>query len=104
MAATAVEQVRTAWRQAGRDGEPLLAALVYFSLGDDADSDTRAYLRDHYGFPGDYAERVVDSALRSETAVTDAVRAFEGIGLTELFFDPTAAALHQVDRLVDVVL
>jgi hypothetical protein len=96
--------VRAAWRGAGRDGEPRLAALVYFSLGEDADSDSRAYLRDYYGFVGEYTERVVDSALRSETAVADAVRAFEEIGITELFFDPTTAALHQVDRLADVVL
>jgi len=50
------------------------------------------------------AERVVDSALRSETALTDAVRAVEEIGITGLFLDPTTAALHQVDRLADVVL
>jgi hypothetical protein len=104
MAAPAVEQVRTAWREAGRDGEPRLAALVYFSLGDDAEADSHAYLRDYYGFLGDYVERVVDSALRSETAVADAARAFEEIGITELFFDPTTAAVHQVDRLADVVL
>jgi hypothetical protein len=53
MAALAVEQVRTAWRETGRDGEPRLAALVYFSLGDDAEADSGAYLRDYYGFLGD---------------------------------------------------
>jgi hypothetical protein len=42
--------------------------------------------------------------LRAETAVADAARAFEEIGITELFFDPTTAALHEVDRPADVVL
>jgi alkanesulfonate monooxygenase SsuD/methylene tetrahydromethanopterin reductase-like flavin-dependent oxidoreductase (luciferase family) len=104
MAAPVLEQVRAAWREAGRDGEPRVAALAYFSLGDDADSDSRAYLHDYYGFLGDYADRVADGALRSQTAVTDAVRAFEEIGISELFFDPTTADLHQVDRLADIVL
>lgn len=104
MAAPAVEQVRAAWRAAGREGQPRLAVLVYFSLGDDAESDSRAYLSDYYAFLGDYAGAIADGALRSEAAVTDAVRAFAEVGISELYFDPTTASLEQVDRLADVVL
>jgi hypothetical protein len=32
------------------------------------------------------------------------VRKFEDIGVTELYFDPTAASVEQVDRLADIVL
>jgi hypothetical protein len=32
------------------------------------------------------------------------VPTFEDAGVTELYFDPTTAALDQVDRLADVVL
>jgi alkanesulfonate monooxygenase SsuD/methylene tetrahydromethanopterin reductase-like flavin-dependent oxidoreductase (luciferase family) len=103
-AAEFAERVRTAWREAGRDGEPRLAALVYFSLGDDAEQDSRAYLHDYYAFLGPYADQIADGALRSDAAVRDAVRGFTDAGITELYFDPTVASLNQVDRLADLVL
>jgi hypothetical protein len=35
--------------------------------------------------------------------VRDALRAFEDVGLTELYLSPAAATLDQVDRLADAV-
>jgi alkanesulfonate monooxygenase SsuD/methylene tetrahydromethanopterin reductase-like flavin-dependent oxidoreductase (luciferase family) len=104
MAAPIADRVRAAWKEAGREGEPRLAALAYYSLGDDAEADSHAYLRDYYGYLGEWADRIVEGALRSDTAIRDAVRAFEDIGVTEFYFDPTAASLDQVDRLADLVL
>ncbi|GAA3515876.1 LLM class flavin-dependent oxidoreductase [Actinocatenispora rupis] len=102
-AAPLAERIRTAWRDAGRDGEPRLAALTYFALGPDAEADSWAYLRRYYGFTGEYAERIASGARRTEAAVADAVRAFSDAGFTELYFDPATADLDQVDRLADVV-
>jgi hypothetical protein len=104
MAGPFVERVRAAWKEAGRQGEPRFAALTYFSLGDDATADSEAYLRDYYGFLGEYAEQIAAGALRTEAAVRDAVSAYEAIGITELYFDPTVARLDQIDRLADAVL
>ena len=104
MAAGLVPKVGTAWREAGRAGEPRLAALAYFSLGDDAEQDSRTYLREYYAFLGPYADRIADGALRSEDAIRGAVEAFEDAGITELTFDPTTTSLEQIDRLADVVL
>jgi alkanesulfonate monooxygenase SsuD/methylene tetrahydromethanopterin reductase-like flavin-dependent oxidoreductase (luciferase family) len=98
------ERVRAAWKEAGRDGEPRLAALTYFSLGPDAEDASREYLRHYYAFTGQYAEQIAEGALRTEAAVRDAARAFADIGITELYFDPTTAAIDQVDRLADLVL
>lgn len=103
MAADAIETVRKAWSAAGRAGEPRLAALVYFSLGADAERDSLAYLHDYYGFLGDYAEMIANGAVRTEQAVSDTVRAYADAGAAELYFDPTTSALVQVDRLADVV-
>jgi alkanesulfonate monooxygenase SsuD/methylene tetrahydromethanopterin reductase-like flavin-dependent oxidoreductase (luciferase family) len=103
-AAQMVPRIRQAWREAGRDGEPRLAALAYFSLGEDQTEASRRYLRDYYGFVGEWADRVVEGALRSEDAVRGAVAAFEDAGITELTFDPTTTSLDQVDRLADLVL
>lgn len=103
-AAPMVERVRNAWYEAGRDGKPRIVALTYYSLGADAEDDSRSYVRDYYGFLGDYVDMIAEAALRSETAIRDAVRAFESIGVTELYFDPTKASLDQIDRLAEVVL
>lgn len=102
-AAPLVGRVRTAWRESAREGEPRVAALTYFSLGAYAEEDSRRYLRDYYAFLGDYADMMADGVLRSEAAIRDAVRAFEDIGVTELYFDPTKAGLDQIDRLADLL-
>src|SRR5439155_1478643 len=41
------DQVRAAWQEAGRSGEPRLAALAYYSIGAEAEEESRSYLR-HY--------------------------------------------------------
>ena len=104
MVAPFVEKVRAEWSAAGRSGEPRLTALVYFALGADAESDSYFYLRDYYGFLGEWGEGIAAGALRSEEAIRDTVRAFSDAGFTDLFLDPTTSALNQVDRLADVVL
>jgi hypothetical protein len=96
-----IEKVRRAWHDAGRDGEPRIAALAYYGLGDEAAS--RAALRTYYSFLGDWVDSVVDSALRTPGALADAVKAFEDVGVDELVFGPTVASLDEVDRLADAV-
>lgn len=96
--------VRAAWRDAGRDGEPRIVALTYFSLGEDAESASHAYLRRYYGFLGDYADVIASGALRSAEAIEAARAAYIDAGVDDLILDPTVADLEQVDRLADVVL
>jgi alkanesulfonate monooxygenase SsuD/methylene tetrahydromethanopterin reductase-like flavin-dependent oxidoreductase (luciferase family) len=102
MAAAMIEKVRRAWHEAGREDEPRIAALAYFGLGDDDAS--RASLRRYYGFLGDWADRIVESALRTPEALRAAVDGFAAVGVTELVFNPTIASLPQVDRLADAIL
>jgi alkanesulfonate monooxygenase SsuD/methylene tetrahydromethanopterin reductase-like flavin-dependent oxidoreductase (luciferase family) len=104
LARPVVEQLRSAWKEAGRDGDPRLAALVYFSLGDDRTDESLRNLRDYYGFLGEWTERVAQSATRDQGAARDVVRAFADIGMTEIYFVPTAAAPDQLDVLADAVL
>jgi hypothetical protein len=98
------EGIRRAWSAAGRSGEPRLAALTYFSLGDEAEEASRRYLLDYYRLIGDFASQIAESAHRSVSQVRDAVKGFEDAGFTEFYFDPTAATLDQIDRLADAVL
>lgn len=103
-AAQAAEAARAAWAEAGREGEPRIAALNYFSLGSEVAEDSRGYLRHYYEFLNDYVDYIAEGALRTEDAIKDAVKKFADAGVTELYLDPTSSELDQVDRLADVVL
>jgi alkanesulfonate monooxygenase SsuD/methylene tetrahydromethanopterin reductase-like flavin-dependent oxidoreductase (luciferase family) len=98
------DKVRKAWAAAGRPGEPRLAALTYYSLGEDAEDASRGYLLDYYRVVGEYAAQIAENAHRSVAQVREAAKAFEDAGFTEFYFDPTVARLDQVDRLADAVL
>ncbi|MFL6116360.1 MAG: LLM class flavin-dependent oxidoreductase [Catenulispora sp.] len=101
-AAEFADKVRAAWREADREGEPRLAALMYFGLGDD---EALAHsLRTYYGWLGETAEYVVRGAARTAEQITERARQFAGAGFTDLVLDPTIPSLDQVDRLADVVL
>lgn len=88
MFAQGAEQVRAAWSQAGRDGQPRFAALTYFSLGNDADRAAQEYLTDYYSFLGDFAAQIAQSALTTPAAVRGAVQSFEAAGCDELICFP----------------
>ena len=98
------EQVRAGWKDAGRTGETRIAALAYCSLGADAEEGSLAYLRDYYGFFGEWGETIAQGALRTEQDIAEAVEAYRLAGVTEFSIDPTVAPIEQVDRLADVVL
>ena len=104
MAKQPFERVRAEWKEAGRTGEPRLAALTYFSLGDDVVEESHQYLRDYYAFLGPFGEQIAAGALRTPDAIRGAVAAYADVGCTELYFDPTSARLNQVDRLADLLL
>jgi alkanesulfonate monooxygenase SsuD/methylene tetrahydromethanopterin reductase-like flavin-dependent oxidoreductase (luciferase family) len=103
-AAGVVEQIRTAWTDAGREGVPRIAALAYYSLGEDAVDDSRAHIHDFYAFLGDVAGHLADGALRSPEAIRAEAAAYEEAGVTELYLELTAGSLDQVDRLADALL
>lgn len=103
MVAPMVQRIRQAWRDGGRDGEPRLAALVYFGLGDDEAS--RAALQRYYGFlEGQWRDAIAENAIRSARAAVDTVHGFGDIGVTEVLFIPSLGQVDQVDRLADAVL
>lgn len=99
-----VQRVREAWKRAGRSGEPRIAALTYFSIGDDVAEQSRAYLHGYYAFLGPYADQIAEGALRTPAAIREAVAKFTDVGVTELYFDATVPSPDQVERLAEVVL
>ncbi|MGH3373282.1 MAG: LLM class flavin-dependent oxidoreductase [Actinoallomurus sp.] len=101
MFAGGAERARRAWRDAGRDGEPHVAALAYASLGDDADGHAHRYLTDYYAFAGDFAEQIAAGALTSPDAVAGAVAGFADAGCDELILFPCNPDLAQVGLIAD---
>ncbi|HEY7272357.1 MAG TPA: LLM class flavin-dependent oxidoreductase [Actinoplanes sp.] len=95
-----IEKLGRAWHDAGREGEPRIAALAYYGLTDEEAS--RRALQTYYAFSG-WADAIAGSALRTPQSLRDAVKAYEAAGVDELIFDPTVPALEEVDRLADAV-
>jgi len=96
------EKARAAWREGGREGEPHIMALAYFSLGDRAEQDVRDNLMDYYAWLGeDVARMIGDSAAKDAETVAEYVAAYEDLDCDELVFCPSSADPQQVDLLAD---
>ncbi len=96
------EAFERAWSESGRSEAPQNAALAYFSLGDRAEEDARAYLTDYYAWLGeDTANFIAGSAAKDAETVRQYLAAFEGAGCQELFLFPSSSDPQQVDLLAD---
>ncbi|HET6831445.1 MAG TPA: LLM class flavin-dependent oxidoreductase [Solirubrobacterales bacterium] len=97
-------KVRQAWADAGNEGEPRLAGLAYFALGDDAEADAERYLTDYYAFLGEEtAQMVADGAATDPDQVKRYMAAFEEAGCGELIFFPSSADPAQADLLAEAI-
>jgi alkanesulfonate monooxygenase SsuD/methylene tetrahydromethanopterin reductase-like flavin-dependent oxidoreductase (luciferase family) len=100
--AEAAERVRSEWSKAGREGEPRLAGLAYFSLGEDGEQHARDYMLDYYAWLGDEtAGMIAGSAATDAEAVQRSMAAYDEAGCDELFVFPCSSEDAQVDLLAD---
>jgi alkanesulfonate monooxygenase SsuD/methylene tetrahydromethanopterin reductase-like flavin-dependent oxidoreductase (luciferase family) len=98
-------KLEAAWSEAGREGTPYVGALAYFSLGDRAEQDARAYLGDYYAWLGDEtAGQIIAGAAKDADTVNGYIRAFEEAGIDELILFPCSSDTAQVDLLADAAL
>jgi alkanesulfonate monooxygenase SsuD/methylene tetrahydromethanopterin reductase-like flavin-dependent oxidoreductase (luciferase family) len=103
MFSDALAKLRDVWSAAGREGQPRTAVLMYFVLGDDAEHIAQQSLGDYYGFLGDYAQRIVQSAAKDADTVKAFLSAFEQAGADEVICFPASSDPTQVDRLAESV-
>jgi alkanesulfonate monooxygenase SsuD/methylene tetrahydromethanopterin reductase-like flavin-dependent oxidoreductase (luciferase family) len=97
-----VAELEQAWKAAGRDGSPYKMALIYFSLGPDAQENAKHDLGDYYAWVGEeIAELIVGSAAKDADEVQEYISAFEDHGCDELIFFPAASDPEQVTLLAD---
>jgi alkanesulfonate monooxygenase SsuD/methylene tetrahydromethanopterin reductase-like flavin-dependent oxidoreductase (luciferase family) len=98
------EKVKAAWSAAGRDGEPRLMGLAYYSLGERAEEEAKAYLMDYYAFLGEEtAGYIASSAAKDADTVRQYVEAFDAAGCGELVLFPSSSDPDQVDLLATAV-
>lgn len=97
-----IGEARAAWSEAGRDGEPHMMALAYFSLGERAEEDVRANMMDYYAWLGEEIAAMIGAAAAKDAdTVKQNVAAYEDAGCDELIFCPSSADPTQVDLLAD---
>jgi len=97
-----IEKLKAAWAEAGREGEPRAMGLAYFSLGERAAENARAYAHDYYNWLGpDAADYLASTAAQDAEAVRQSISAFEGAGCEELILFPSSSDPDQVDLLAD---
>jgi alkanesulfonate monooxygenase SsuD/methylene tetrahydromethanopterin reductase-like flavin-dependent oxidoreductase (luciferase family) len=101
MVATSFEHARTAWRKAGRDGEPHQVAIAYFALGD-VDLGRKS-IADYYAATPEYVDVVVSTVVGTSEGVRTVKAQFEEIGADELIFSPVTDSVDEVARLADIV-
>jgi alkanesulfonate monooxygenase SsuD/methylene tetrahydromethanopterin reductase-like flavin-dependent oxidoreductase (luciferase family) len=102
--AEGLEKTRAAWSEAGRDGAPRTMALAYFSLGDRAEEEARAYLTHYYAWLGEeIAEFLVAGAAKDAETVKQYVATYEAAGCDELILCPSSGDPDQVDLLAGAV-
>ena len=95
---------KKAWSGAGREGEPRLAGLAYFSLGDDAQQHAHDYLTDYYAFLGEeVAQMIAGSAATDAETVKGYLAGFEAVGCDELIMFPCSGDPGQADLLGEAV-
>jgi alkanesulfonate monooxygenase SsuD/methylene tetrahydromethanopterin reductase-like flavin-dependent oxidoreductase (luciferase family) len=98
------EQARAAWSEAGNEGEPHLAGLAYFALGDSAEQDAKNYLTDYYAFLGEEtADMIAAGAATDPGTVKGYLAAFEEAGCDELIMFPCSSDPAQADLLGEAV-
>lgn len=96
------ERAKAAWREAGREGEPHIMALSYFSLGGRAERNLNENLMHYYAWLGEEIARMLtDLAAKDAGAVAEYISAYEAAGCDELVFCPSSADPAQVDLLSD---
>jgi alkanesulfonate monooxygenase SsuD/methylene tetrahydromethanopterin reductase-like flavin-dependent oxidoreductase (luciferase family) len=94
--------VRSAWEEEGRDGEPYIGTLAYFSLGPDAEANAKEKFGEYYAFLGDeMAAMIADGAAKDADTVKEFISGFEEAGCDEVIFFPANADPEQADLLAE---
>src|SRR5262245_27633900 len=95
-------KLEEAWKEHGREGKPFKMALIYFSLGDDAEASAERYMLDYYEWLGEeISQGIVAGAAKDLESVKAAIDAYEANGCDELICFPCSPDTKQVKLLAE---
>jgi len=94
--------IETAWREAGRSGNPRWVGASYYALGPNAAEQASRYIQANYGYNPELAARRMKSLPATQDALADAIRRQADMGVDEFILRPCAEDLDQLDRLGEV--
>lgn len=98
------EEVRRAWQEHGRSGEPRIVNCRYVALGSEALHGVDTYLADYYyEAPPEGIEAMVSGVLRTADELRDDLEAQQRAGVTDLVLFPVAGAPDEARRIADAV-
>lgn len=101
MAKQSYDGARQSREDAGREGEPRLAAGAYFALDDDAKSTGAENIMHYYGEP--FGPMTSEGLPDSVDAFKELISGFSDAGCDELILWPTVTDLDQVERLTELI-
>jgi alkanesulfonate monooxygenase SsuD/methylene tetrahydromethanopterin reductase-like flavin-dependent oxidoreductase (luciferase family) len=102
--AEGVAAAKKAWSDAGREGEPRIMSLAYFSLGPRAEEDAKHDLEHYYAWLGEEtAQMISGSAAKDPDTVQAYASGFEQAGCDELIWFPASSDPEQVGLLADAL-
>ncbi|TDW91577.1 LLM class flavin-dependent oxidoreductase [Kribbella sp. VKM Ac-2566] len=93
--------VRTAWKDAGRSGDPRIVTGRYFALGPEADAVADEYIRHYYGDA--YFEFARADTLTTPAALRDHLTGLRAAGATDVIFYPASPDHDQVSLLAEAL-
>jgi alkanesulfonate monooxygenase SsuD/methylene tetrahydromethanopterin reductase-like flavin-dependent oxidoreductase (luciferase family) len=101
--APSIEAARTAWKDAGRPGDPRIVVIGYFALG--SEEQGRANVKDYYSFLGEEAaDQFAAGMSGSAKAVHDAVHSCADLGADEFILIGATDDVDEVSRVAEIVL
>jgi len=99
-----MDQVRAAWKENGRTGEPRFVGHMHFALGPGGAEKAEAYALAYYEWRGPVrAQAQIDESFLTPEAIRETIDTFGGLGMDEIIFIPNAAEFDQMDRLADAI-
>jgi alkanesulfonate monooxygenase SsuD/methylene tetrahydromethanopterin reductase-like flavin-dependent oxidoreductase (luciferase family) len=98
--AGALERVRQAWRDAGREEQPHFSASLWYALGPDPKEQLRSYVFDYLRiFDEGYARSAAEGAsCHTPEALREAMDTAREVGCDEFFLVPTTTDPAELDR------
>jgi len=95
------QRIGSAWKDAGRQGQPRWVGASYFALGPKALDHASSYITANYGYNPELAERRLRGIPTTTEALENAIKRQVEMGVDEFILRPCAAELDQLDRLAE---